>query len=232
MDSSARQNKERYTVNQQEALRYLGYSGQNVDAGMHEQLEAQFKLCENVSSTSWIYKIFPVSCQDNSIALTGTTLVLEGQSIVEHLGEAQYCAVMAATCGLSNERELQRQRALGGIQALAFDAAGSALVEAAADACNAAIIAEAHDEGLYTNYRYGPGYGDLSLSIQQNVVKVLEADKVLGISTTESNMLIPQKSITAFVGLFERPQNMQPTCKRCSFAQYCTLRKKGQTCYR
>lgn len=232
MNSIAQQGRDAYTLNRSEALRYLGYAGQEIDESLSGRIEELFVYCEQVSQPSWIYRIFPVDASSGAISLSGTTLCLQGEDIFRHLQDAKYCAVMAATCGLANERELQRLNATGGLEALVFDAAGSALVEAAGDACNAAIVARAHEEGLFTNYRYGPGYGDLPLDIQSSIVDVLGAGRSLGMSVTESNMLVPTKSITAFVGLFETPQDSQPTCSNCSFRPYCTLREKGQTCYR
>ena len=232
MDSLPQQGKGAYTLDRSEALRYLGYAGQSIDPSLNEHIEELFVHCEQVSQPGWIYRIFPVNAKPDSIHLEGCTLVLKGADIFKHLHEARFCAVMAVTCGLPNERELMRLNALGGVDALVFDAAGSALVESAADACNADIVSRAHSEGLFTNYRYGPGYGDLALDIQGELLRVIGADKALGMSTTESNMLIPTKSVTALVGLFNEPQESQPTCANCSFTAYCTLREKGQTCYR
>ena len=232
MDSLPRQEKGSYTLNRAEALRYMGYAGQELDAALSDRIEELSVYCENVSQPAWIYRIFPVRVESNGINLEGCTLALKGNDIYNHLHEARYCAVMAATCGLTNERELIKMRALGGVDALIFDAAGSALVEAAGNACNAAIVAHAHEAGLFTNYRYGPGYGDLGLDIQGELLRVLGADNKLGMRVTGSHMLVPTKSITAFVGLFDEVQESRPTCKNCSLRASCTLREKGQRCYR
>lgn len=220
-----------YTLKRSEALRYLGYAGQDIDASLEDSLEEVFTHCENISRCAWIYRVFPIDIREDGIHLPGTTLVLQGNDIGQHMEGARFVAVMAVTCGLANERELQHLTSTGGLAALAFDAAGSALVEAAADACNAAIVEEAHSRGLYTNWRYGPGYGDLPLSVQPTLVHVLDADKKLGMSVTESNLLIPAKSITAFVGFFDTVQETQRTCQTCSFAPHCSLRKAGTPCF-
>ena len=49
--------------------------------------------------------------------------------------------------------------------------------------------------------RYSPGYGDLPLSLQKDLLATLEAGKRIGLSVTESNMLTPLKSVTAIIGL-------------------------------
>lgn len=139
---------------------------------------------------------------------------------------------MAATAGMANERELRRLSLLNGLDGMLFDAAGSALAEAVADACNARIVADARERGLYAKWRFSPGYGDLPLTLQPAIVQVLAADKRLGVTATDTHLLIPAKSVTAFVGLFDTPQDEKRTCANCEFAPYCELVKKGTPCYR
>ena len=51
--------------------------------------------------------------------------------------------------------------------------------------------------------RYSPGYGDLSLSVQKDVLNILNADKILGIKLGENLLMIPKKSITAIQGVID-----------------------------
>lgn len=221
-----------YRVNREEALRYLGYSGQQLDSSLSNRLDEAIRLCEQVSKPGFTYSIFPVDSSAGDIRLKETTLVLPGADIFGHLSGAKECAVMAATAGLSNERELRRLSLLNGLDGMMFDAAGSAFAETVADACNAAIVADGRARGLYAKWRFSPGYGDLPLSIQSDIIRVLAADRKLGMTATDSNLLIPAKSITAFVGLFESPQDDTRSCDRCTFSPHCELKRKGSPCYR
>lgn len=218
-------------VRREEALRYMGYAGQQLDASLEGRLDAMIGRCQSVSNPGFLYRVFPVRADAEGVHLVGTTLVLQGDDIRGHLEGARECAVMAATAGLANERELRRLSLMNGLDGMLFDAAGSALAEAVADACNAAIVAEARSRGLYATWRYSPGYGDLPLALQPAIVRVLEADKKLGITVTASNLLIPAKSVTAFVGLFDTQQNERRMCTECGFSRYCNLRALGTTCW-
>ena len=86
-----------------------------------------------------LFGVLPFSFEDDGVHVDGASLVLPGDDIRARLDGATFCAVMTATCGLANERELQRLSALAsvpganGSDALLFDAAGSALAEAVAD---------------------------------------------------------------------------------------------------
>lgn len=221
-----------YQVNRDEALRYLGYAGQITAPDLDARMDRLFALCERTSNPGFTYRIFPCDDRQGDIRVVGTTLVLTGADIYEHLKGARKVAVMAATAGLGNERELRRLSFENGLDAAIYGAAGSALVETVGDACNAQIVEEARSQGLWCNWRYSPGYGDLPLSLQPGIVRVLQADKKLGITVTDSHLLLPAKSITAFVGLFDTPQDDKRSCANCSFASFCNLRKAGTPCYR
>lgn len=222
-----------YRVNKAEALRYIGYAGQRTDEMLDERIDALIAACERDSAPAYVYRIFPVDASSGAIRLTGSSLVLEGSAIYDHLRDARSCAVMAATLGLANERAAMRIKAKSALDAVVFGAAGSSLVECVADACEAAIVAEAAQLGLHTNWRFSPGYGDLPLDIQPAIVRTLEADKKLGMTVTDSNLLVPVKSVTAFVGLFDEPcEHTKRSCAGCACAAHCSLRKAGTPCYR
>ena len=221
----------RYHVRRSEALRYMGYAGQPLDELLDSRIDALIERCESTCAPGWTYRTFPVELAEDGVHLLGTTLVLPGKNIREHLAGARECAVMAITLGLANERELQRAQQQSQLEGVVLDACSSALAEVVADACNAAIVEEAHARGLYAKWRYSPGYGDLPLSVQPTVLAVVDAQRRLGITLTDGNLMIPTKSVTALVGLFDEPQDEHRTCANCPFAEHCNLRKEGTPCY-
>ena len=58
----------------------------------------------------------------------------------------------------------------------------------------------ASKEGYNITYRYSPGYGDLTISHQSDILSLLNAQKLIGLSALESAILVPVKSVTAFIG--------------------------------
>ncbi|MGI6590142.1 MAG: vitamin B12 dependent methionine synthase [Eggerthellaceae bacterium] len=232
MESRTETGQSNYRVKREEALHYLGYGGQEITPGLTDRIEELCARCERTSNPGFTYRIFPADDTRGDIRLTGTTLVLTGSDIYAHLKGAEQVAVLAATAGLGNERELRRLSATNGLDAAIYGAAGSAFVESVADACNARIVEEAKAHDLWCNWRFSPGYGDLPLSLQPAIIRVLDADKRLGITVTDTNLLLPAKSVTAFVGLFDTPQDDRRSCAHCNFAPYCNLRKAGTQCYR
>ena len=49
--------------------------------------------------------------------------------------------------------------------------------------------------------RFSPGFGDLALSIQPDILAITNARKNLSITLDEGFLMSPSKSVTAFVGI-------------------------------
>lgn len=129
---------------------------------------------------------------------------------------------MAATLGFAPEQLIRRAEALGQqSRALIYDAAASAMIETYCDALNDALRKEAVTEGHVLRPRFSPGYGDLSLSLQTEFMRVLQLKRQLGITMTESLLMLPSKSVTAVIGIAEagnagRREEGQLRCADCS----------------
>ena len=189
-----------------DVLRYLGYRGQEltpeVESRIDEGVECMLRTARPSASWSIFNLTDPSMWDDGAIHLDGCALVLTGRSIAKHLDSAVSCAVMAVTVGMAVERELKRLSSLDPVAGVIFDAAGTVAVEEAAAACQRSIIAEAEARGLFANARFSPGYGDLPLSVQPVLLSTVDAQRRLGITLTDSLLMVPTKSVTALMGIF------------------------------
>ena len=105
-----------------------------------------------------------------------------------------------------------------------LDACGSAWVEAGCDGAEDEISARFPD--LHRTDRFSPGYGDLPLALQRDICTVLDASRRLGVQVTDSFLMNPSKSVTAVVGLSERPQPARIRgCGVCTLREHCHYRK-------
>ena len=136
----------------------------------------------------------PVSVIESEITLGD--MRLESKNLAYALGDSREAFIFAVTLGMGVERALLRLSRLSVSEHFIADALSSAYAEAAAD--RAQEILEGYSK---TKKRFSPGYGDLPLSIQPKVLSMLEAEKTLGLTVTDSLLMKPQKSITAIVGI-------------------------------
>ena len=119
----------------------------------------------------------------------------ESKSLADRLAPCEEAFVFAVTLGLEVDRLLMRLSASDPAGHFITDAYASALADAACD------LAEAEIQGdLPCIRRYSPGYGDLSLALQQPLLDFLEG-RLLGITLTKNQLMVPTKSITAIMGI-------------------------------
>jgi cobalamin-dependent methionine synthase I len=51
--------------------------------------------------------------------------------------------------------------------------------------------------------RYSPGFGDVPLAVQKTFFEILECQKNLALTLNDSLIMSPEKSVTAFVGVYK-----------------------------
>ena len=84
--------------------------------------------------------------------------------------------------------------------------------------------------GFYTT-RFSAGYGDYPISLQGEFIRVLSADKLIGLTATENHILVPRKSVTAVIGITDKEQaEIKNKCDGCNMKNMCRFRKEGLNC--
>lgn len=211
-----------------EPLRYLGVRGEPDPALLGELSAVADRLTRTVEPR-WVWRAFRVKHSFDCEELEGSGLTLPGGMARAMLADCERAAVLACTLGAGFEAMLRAEQARSMARAAMLDACGSAWVEAGCDAAEAEI--SARFPGLYLTDRFSPGYGDLPLDLQRGICAALDAPRRLGIQVTDSLLLNPTKSVTALIGLSDRPQPARVRgCGHCPLAGSCQYRKEGTTC--
>ncbi len=223
-----------FSIEKSEVLRYLGYRGQELGPELERLMEEMCQRCLESARPRYYWRSFALAADGNGQPeLAGTGVVLRGGDIRKHLDRGAACAVMAATLGLEPEREMLRIGRRSTTGEIVFNAACTALIESVADACEREIQAYARGKGLAAGYRYSPGYGDFPLEQQGAVLGVIEAGTRLGITLTDSMLMVPKKSVSALIGLYPAGAGIRrggSTCETCENYNNCKFRKEGYGC--
>lgn len=210
-----------------EALRYLGAAAAPETLRRQVEQEAE-ALCAQVQPR-YIYRVCGLERPDGEICLAGTAVVLRGETAARMLKTCDQAVLLACTLGVRFDRALTAMQARDMARAVILDACGSALVERGCDEAERELAARL--PGRYLTDRFSPGYGDLSLSAQRDVCAALDTPRRLGLYVTESLLLNPVKSVTAVIGLSDRPQMARIRgCAYCRMREQCALRKGGKHC--
>ena len=200
------------------ALCAMGYAGPP-DEQTAEQMKHAVQLLEKMANPRWAYRRFTLL---DACHIAGTKLALSGQSIKKHLTGCRACLFLALTLGDGVERAIRAEQAADMANAVILDALASTLTEQYADAAQAFLAAEAKEAGEFLTPRFSPGYGDLPIALQADFLRLLDAQRAIGLSVSRSGILLPRKSITAIVGVADHPVHGHLAgCNECALFGSC-----------
>lgn len=216
-------------INIDEALRYMGYN-KNIDI---ENIKPLLKLCEenllNSANVRYCYKIFDIEHFTDFVTLPGTNLKLTGNSITDHLKDCNKAVLMACTLSDNVDKLISKYNVTDMTSSLITDSMASAMIEQVCNKVEAVIKNELNIENM--TWRFSPGYGDFPIDIQKKFIQVINADKHIGLTVTENNILIPRKSVTAVIGVSGNPLPQKKRgCLICNMNKTCQFRKRGSHC--
>ena len=212
----------------EEALRYLGAGG-NAPESLRRNVADSMEALQNSIFPRYAYRFFPLRRDGELFYLQGASVVLRGRSVRMMLESCGGAVLLLCTLGAEFDRLLRATSARDMAKAAILDACGSAFVESGCEAAETEL--SERFPGRFLTDRFSPGYGDVPLSLQPDICAALDASRRLGVCVTESMALNPCKSVTAIIGLADRPQMSRIRgCAHCAMKRSCALRKSGADC--
>ncbi len=124
---------------------------------------------------------------------------IKSHSLAKNLSGCRRAIILAATAGIGIDRLIRKHSHSTPSRALIINALGTERIEAVADA----FEAELKNEGYRLRQRFSPGYGDLPLEHQRDIITLLDTPRRIGLFLNASLLLSPSKSITAIIGIEE-----------------------------
>lgn len=209
-----------------EALRYLGAAAAGDD--LRERMQQAMAEAEQYAPR-FTWRASRVEHRPDGEWLADVALLLSGRTATKMLAECDTASVLVCTLGTAFDDHVRRMQARDMARAVMLDACGSALVEEGCDRAQEEILRRF--PGKYLTDRFSPGYGDLPLSLQPQIIAATDSTRRLGVHVTPSCLMSPQKSVTAVIGLADSPQRARIRgCAFCALRSTCTLRKGGHSC--
>lgn len=192
-------NKASLIVNKLEIYRYLGYkTGMDLPKEIENAVE---EILDNVLKQSVpkvCYKYFETKVGEQ---IDFGFMSVESKALASNLENCTETVIFGATIGIYTDRQIQKEQILSPARALIYQAVGATVVEAVCDDFNEWIRQKEKEKGRDICPRFSPGYGDVSLSIQKSIFQELSLAKLAGITLTDSLLMIPEKSVTAIIGI-------------------------------
>ncbi len=187
--------------------RRLGYRKgvTHLDAGRRNELLAWIRDAGLLMHLRGVARRLPVVGRGPSKILLAEDVVFESRDLAAFLEGCSEIAVIAATAGEDIVGEIGKAAAGDQLtRGVVFDAVASETVDAALDWITAYLRQTLRRENKEPRKgRFSAGYGDFALYNQKRIYELLELHR-LGIRINPSFVLIPEKSVTAVVGIRDK----------------------------
>ena len=184
--------------------------------------ESIAEMCRAVQPRT-VWRQLPVVHTAEGVTVGG--LLLHGNDIALHLTGCKEAVLIAATLSAGADALIRRAERSDMTKALMLDAAAGAAIESV---CNA--LEQTLRQTLpyrYFTERFSPGYGDLPVTQQADVIRVLDASRKIGLTVTPHSTMLPMKSVTAVIGLSDQPVEdarrfcCGQSCEECPYHDGC-----------
>ena len=122
------------------------------------------------------------------------------KKLARHLDGCHAAYLACGTLGTGFDALLRRVSVKSSADTLVLQAVGTAAIEEWMDGIEEAIRSElAPGERLIR--RYSPGYGDLPLEAQRELLGLLDSSRAIGVALTDTLLMAPSKSVSAIIGV-------------------------------
>lgn len=188
-----------------EVARYLGYrraTPPEADvSALMEKAAGEMQTVMKAQAVFEIYDLSVVSTGSTNVTLSFADVTLQSRDLGRNLAGCSQVALLAATIGPQIDALIRRHSSLDPVYASILQATGAMYIEELVDLVNSEIKKIAAGQGLKTKPRYSPGYGDVPLQVQKDFFRLLPCTRI-GLTLMDTLIMAPEKSVTAFVGLF------------------------------
>ena len=207
-----------------EILRYLG--ADHATPLIQELMERAQRETEEVSRPKSVFLPLPIQVEEDRVFLGEKAFA--SRSLASHLRGCREGYLFAFTLGREIDMRLKRYAVTDLPYVPVLQACAASYTELCADLAQEELRESARRRGLYLRPRYSPGYGDFPLSCQRFLFEVLQVSKKIGITLTESCLMLPMKSITGVVGLSPDPSLCHVgRCMACA-SENCPFRRTDE----
>lgn len=196
------------------ALKYLGYYGQGLEPSFLELFDSCLEEVKSLQHFKVSYATYSLDSCPIDLNYPGLDSFFSGCDTV---------IFIACTLGIEVERRIKYYQAFDLTKMCILDSIASAYIEEACDTFE--------NEHFETNrtYRFCPGYGQVPIELNKEIAQYLDLYRKTGITITDTNLLLPQKSMIGFIGIGVK--QTKKNCDGCMHRESCSFRKRGQTCY-
>ncbi len=218
----------KYAVDRKEMRRYMGVRGDATDDALERLMSEATDAIQRMAQPRYVYRESTCSCRNGGVYFAYHQHV-DSRALHRYLSDCSRVIVFAATLGSEVDRAIAKDSLLHPALAVAEQAAAASLLESYCNACCEEMETSFLSQGFRFKPRFSPGYADCPLQSQTELLRFLNAYKHIGLALTESHMMTPMKSVSAWIGVTDRMKNCEAFgCDACDKFD-CEFRNGGIT---
>jgi len=202
-----------------EIFRYAGVAAQGRDPS---QLAPYLDLCKEFKTGKVCWTTVPVSIDGDRVSLGSLNVKSNGLSI--NLKNCSNAILFGATIGIRFDMLIRKTMARDLAGSIWLQAIGTERIEALCNGFCEEQERKASEKGFLLKPRFSPGYGDCPLTFQKDMFSLLDCSRHIGLSLTDSCLMVPSKSVTAIIGITIDSCEMKTGCSQCGKIN-CSFRK-------
>lgn len=172
-----------------------------------KELKNIIKIAYGLIHGKACYRTFLIeNISDSKVILDRSKTLIKGKKISNILKDCEYCSLFVSTIGTALENHAAEMAKDDPSGAFYLEHIGSWMAEYMAETVNNRIAQNTIKAGFVPKKRYSAGYGDWPVASQKEILELTEAKRI-GVTLTESYLMIPRKSVSALIGWGKKEVN-------------------------
>ena len=207
------------SVDRTQILRYLGIMGACTDdesiASVNTLIDKWYPVGLDTIRPTACFLEADLSIDEDTYTADFTYFSVQSKNLTSVLRGCKKAILVAATLGIKTDMMLKRALVTSKAEALIFNS----ICVAAIEQYMAELNREFADmyEGMKLRPRFSPGYGDVPLSTQTDLLNTLDSKRKIGVALSDSLLMTPEKSVSAIIGISEDGcMHIDKDCDICS----------------
>ncbi len=226
MKSAARRisiDTDQISLDAEDVLRGQGIDPERAGPGLIASAEEVTNDLSPLLDLGAVYDVLSVkSFHHKTVELEGGA-TFEGTLVARALAGAEKVALAVCTIGSALEERMQQLFAEDPVRAMALDGAGVAALGKVSDAVIADVCEIAEDHHWGSGMRAQPGQEGWSIWQQKVIFEYLPTVEI-GVTLTDSCLMIPRKSVSFVIGMGPHMRPDAVACDFCSKRDRCPWR--------
>ncbi len=206
-------------ITEKRALTYLGYHHELPDVRIQALLDEVALEVETNAHFCAVMHYYDIDVA----AFKALGIDLNNPDLLKHLAGSSQVALIGATLGIQIDKMTRYYEQIDVTKMSIFDAYAGSYLETCCDNYLDESMKQEH------TFIYCPGYGSVDLKMNAIIVRLLDADKLIGLTCKSGGSLAPQKSIVGLIGVGKK--GITKNCNHCRLINECIYRKAGTRCY-